>query len=293
MDLSVIIAVYNGEPYIKRCLDSILNQEGIKKEIIIINDGSTDNSLEILEKYKEEYNELVILNQKNSGQGVARNNGLKLAKGKYVTFIDIDDYLSNIQVYKRLIDRCENENLDMMIYRYNYVKEGSVIKTSKIEDDNKIYTSEDIINKFLSTSEVEGFCWNKIFKKNILEENKIKFIPNRKYEDIPFVVNSILNCKRIKFDSINAYNYVINNESTTRNIKYQTLIDEIDMIELFIKNIEKIHKDTFKEQIRNYINGRLIVYRKYRIKNLISRKISISEFINIMRKYKKLSKIYS
>ena len=159
MNLSVIIAIYNGQEYISRCLDSILAQKNITKEIIVVNDGSTDKTSDILNEYKH-LKEIIIINQANAGQGVARNNGLKIANGKYITFVDADDFLLFDYTYDKLISRCEKEHLDMIIYRYNTLKNNQIIRTSIIEDDQRLYSRSEIINKFLCTNEVEGFCWN-------------------------------------------------------------------------------------------------------------------------------------
>lgn len=290
MNLSVIIAIYNGQEYISRCLDSILAQKNITKEIIVVNDGSTDKTSDILNEYKH-LKEIIIINQANAGQGVARNNGLKIANGKYITFVDADDFLLFDYTYDKLISRCEKEHLDMIIYRYNTLKNNQIIRTSIIEDDQRLYSSSEIINKFLCTNEVEGFCWNKIIKREIISKNQINFIPHKKYEDIPFVVCSILHCHRIKFDLVNAYNYIVNEASTTRLINYQTLVDEIDMIKLFISYIRGKYDDNFDEGISKYLNNRIKNFKKYRIKNLLKRRITFKEFLSIMIKYKELEEL--
>ena len=98
--ISVIIPVYNGENDIKKCIDSVINQTYKNLEIIIINDGSTDNTFKILKEYKNKYGDkLVVIDQKNKGQAIARNNGIKKSTGKYITFLDADDYLKKDFIY--------------------------------------------------------------------------------------------------------------------------------------------------------------------------------------------------
>ena len=111
-EVSIIIPIYNAEKYLKRCLDTVVNQSFESLEIILINDGSTDESLRIMKEYKGNHNNIEIINQENSGQGEARNKGISIAKGKYITFADADDWLSEnyIQV---LYDALLKNNADI------------------------------------------------------------------------------------------------------------------------------------------------------------------------------------
>lgn len=111
--VSVIIPVYNVENYLKECLDSVLNQTYKNIEVIVINDGSTDKSLHILEDYSSKFNNIKIIDQENSGQSVARNKGLENAKGKYIYFLDSDDYILP-DTLKKLIKKLEMNNLDII-----------------------------------------------------------------------------------------------------------------------------------------------------------------------------------
>ena len=115
MKLSVIIPLYNAEIYIKEALDSLLAQKGIDIEIIVVDDESQDNSAEIVKKYPVHY-----YKKTNGGASSARNYGLKHASGKYIMFLDADDYLKDEYICKNCIEKCEKDNLDFVMFTYQY-----------------------------------------------------------------------------------------------------------------------------------------------------------------------------
>ena len=113
--ISIIIPVYNSEKLLKQCLDSVLNQTLNNIEIICVDDGSTDNSFEILKEYEKKDNRVIALTQKNSGAGVARNKGVEIAKGKYIAFIDSDDWIEH-DALEKLYNNIENNDSDMVLF---------------------------------------------------------------------------------------------------------------------------------------------------------------------------------
>ncbi|MGU8248258.1 glycosyltransferase family 2 protein [Clostridium perfringens] len=293
MKLSIIIPVYNCEKYIKKCLDSIINQNFNDYEIIVIDDGSMDRSLDILTEYSKKYNFINVISWENKGQGAVRNFGVRIAKGKYITFIDSDDYLSGIDSLNSLYNQMEDKNLDLLIYNYRFVNNNILISSNLNFNDKRIYTCEEIIKKFLCTNEVEGFSCNKIFKKDILLNNNIKFLENRKFEDIPMVVNYILCCNRIMFNNDIIYNYVMRENSTTHKINLKLLLDEVYSMNLILKKIQKEMKNSeISKYINIYINKKISLYTEYRLKNLIKRRISYKEFKIILKEYLKLIKFF-
>lgn len=114
--ISVIIPCYNVEKYLDKCMQSILSQTLSDIELICINDGSTDDSLKLLNQYAASDSRITVINKKNEGVGIARNCGLKLATGEYVYFVDPDDWLENLEVLAKIYEKAKNENLDMLIF---------------------------------------------------------------------------------------------------------------------------------------------------------------------------------
>ena len=121
MDISVIVPAYNAEKYIRPCLDSILNQTKKEFEIIVVNDGSKDNTLKILNEYKEQYSDIInVIDQENQGLSVTRNNAIKVAKGKYVVFIDSDDYVKS-DMLEKLYDKAVSGGYDVVASDVNCI----------------------------------------------------------------------------------------------------------------------------------------------------------------------------
>jgi glycosyltransferase involved in cell wall biosynthesis len=156
--ISIIIPVYNVEKYLSECLDSIMNQTFSDIEIICINDGSTDNSLAYLEKYSQKGSRVIVINQENKGQAVARNIGIKAAKGKYVLFVDSDDWIAQ--------NSCETllsyltEDIDLIIFDTNIFGEfdKSMNKYFQPKFSGKLNISGDVILKTPTSP------WNKIYR---------------------------------------------------------------------------------------------------------------------------------
>ncbi len=236
--ISVIIPLYNVEKYIKECLDSIINQTiGIDNiEIILIDDCSTDNTLNIIKEYQTQYpdNIVIIEQETNQGPGAARNLGIEKSKGKYLTFLDGDDFISP-NTYKDCIDLLEKDNdLDMVIYKYTlYNEEDNTIiapdihqliyeKTLTITDLNK---NPEII---FSTSP-----WNKIYTKKLIPY--LKF-PSMLYEDNITSVKTILNSQKIHIttDAIYYYRYEKDNKSRSQSITLNNIEDLIESIKQII-----------------------------------------------------------
>ena len=182
--LSVIVPVYNVEKYLERCLDSIINQTLKDIEIICINDGSTDNSLSILEEYKKKDYRIVIINQKNKGLAVARNVGIEIAQGEYLAFVDSDDWI-NPNFLECLYDSAKENNCDIAVGNIFRVPDRGKTTPFLQYKETKIY--EDTNSKF-EICDIPKMCyvWNRIYKREKLIKNKIKFIEGKVYEDVLF-----------------------------------------------------------------------------------------------------------
>lgn len=234
--LSIIVPVYNTSKYLEKCLDSLTNQSLKDIEIIVINDGSTDNSKDIINKY---LGKIVFIDKKNEGIGKTRNIGIKKAKGKYVMFIDSDDYITPFCAEK-MYERAVQDNLDIVISNY-YVDNNGVITEVHFPSffNASILENGSILNKVNL-----GPC-NKIYKRDLLIKNNIYFEEKLKYEDLPFVVKALLNANMIgKIDECLSY-YVIHNnsETTTRDKKIFDIIKVVDIAQKELIKYPKIHKE--------------------------------------------------
>ena len=171
--VSVIVPVYNTSKYLKKCIESILKQSLKEIEIICINDGSTDNSLEILEKYLKKDSRVRIINQKNSGLSKVRNEGLKLAKGKYIMSIDSDDWIKE-NYFEKMYSIAEMNNLDLVFSAINIERNDEIVE--KIYDTklDKIIDGKQYLENLLQELSF-GAVWNKLIKKEICLKNNIYF----------------------------------------------------------------------------------------------------------------------
>ena len=186
--LSIIIPVYNGEKYISKCLNSVLSQTYTNIELIIINDGSTDNSYQLLQKYAQEDNRIILINQENAGSSLTRNTGIKYAKGEYITFVDIDDYVEK-DAYEKVMDKLQDD-IDIACFSVScdYTKENYSI--SKILKSG-IYPKAEAV-KELFNNDIFNALWNKIYKATLIKDKD--YFPHEfnQGEDL------IFNCKVFK-----------------------------------------------------------------------------------------------
>ena len=180
--VSVIIPVYNVEKYLRECLDSVVNQTIKDIEIICVNDGSTDGSLDILNEYCSNDDRFVIINQENQGLSVARNNGLNSASGDYVAFIDSDDYLLSNDYFEKLYSACEKYNADIAVAS---IIRGNEKKSKYIYKIDKEEVAIDYKDKLLLCDVPDSnYVWNKLYKRESLLATGIIFPPGTLYEDL-------------------------------------------------------------------------------------------------------------
>ena len=219
--ISIIVPVYNSEKYISKCIESIINSSLKELEILVIDDGSKDNSLSILKMYEEKDSRVKVYTQKNSGPAAARNKGIKLAKGKYIGFVDSDDTIEN-NMYEILFNLAEKQNIEMAMC--NYLEKNSenqiINKVENKLEPEKIYYKNDIENKIISTFtsyENYGFfsLWNKIYLRKWIIDNNI-FMDEKRFhgEDWLFNINVFTKISSFICTDKYLYNYIhINNES--------------------------------------------------------------------------------
>ena len=176
--ISIIMPVYNAEKYLNRSIESIMNQTYNNIEIILVNDGSTDNSLEICTSYQEKDNRIKLINQANKGVSFARNKGIDEATGDYIMFIDSDDYVEKNMI-EDMVSKITEDDIDLVIsgIKMDYIKNGQVIKEEKYKLKDKMYTIVEMLNDILIDIDLICICgpWCKLYKTEILKNNKIKF----------------------------------------------------------------------------------------------------------------------
>lgn len=203
--VSIIIPAYNAEKYLEKCLNSILNQTYINYEIIAINDGSTDNTLTILKYYSEKSKQnMIIIDKENEGQGAGRNQGIEIARGKYIAFVDSDDYISPTYI-ENLVLKAEHDNADIVVCNYAIVRNDNIVKEvhPKIpKDSHDMLLDPDVVP------------WKQLWRKDVIEKSGIRFAERVFYEDLAFYLSIAPYIKRISTVDQVLYYYVDYGAST-------------------------------------------------------------------------------
>ena len=221
--VSIIIPVYNSEKYIRECLDSLLKQTYINFEIICIDDGSQDLSFEILKEYENRDNRIIVLSQKNQFAGIARNTGMKIARGKYLLFLDSDDFFCN-DMLENLIRKAEIDNTDILIfdaYKYDNLSNKIISDTWHALRaplfGTGIKASSELVDVIYSFT--IPVAWNKLFLRDFITQNHFIFQGIKRSNDLFFTYSTLSVAKRIGIiDKKLLYYRVHNNNSLQGNI---------------------------------------------------------------------------
>lgn len=279
--VSIIVPVYGVEKYIDKCLDSLVKQSLKEIEVIVVNDGTKDNSQKIIDKYVKKYpDKIKSFIKENGGQGSARNYGLEKASGEYIGYVDSDDFIEK-DMYKKLYNKAKEKDYDIVVCGNYNVSEDYQNKNVDAFISN--YNS-DLENIFFGKMAV----WNKIYKRDILVKNKLEFKKKVWYEDLAFTLKAIINSNTFAFINEPLYDYLIrvgstmNNSNVTRNLE---ILDAFDDILIYIKHNKKeeyLEKIEFLAIDHIYISAIVRVLKADADKNI--KKETIEKLINYMNK---------
>ena len=276
--ISVIVPVYNTSKYLSKCIDSLINQTFDDYEIIFINDGSTDNSANVIKKYKN--SKIKLINKKNEGQALARNLGIKKAKGDYIMFVDSDDYIDKDTLkitYKKALET----KADIVCFD-NYL----VINDKITDNIIKKIEGEDNLKTFILNN--SGPCF-KLIKKEIIQRNNLYFPSLNAYEDIAIVPSYSLFANKIVAINDKLYYYVMRDGSTMKQLEYSSKLEDIfpsmdNLLKIFKNNNadEKYYDELEYLFIEHLLHGaglRFFEFQKYEQISKIN-KIMKQEFPN-------------
>lgn len=264
--ISIIIPVYNAQEHLRECLDSVVNQSFKDIEIICVNDGSTDNTKDILNEYSKD-KRITIINQENQGQGSARNNALNIAKGEYIQFVDADDWLE-LETCEKLYKKAVKDNIDLLLFQaINYDQnndkfyEDDYYNNSKLphEFDNKTFTLDDISEYMFSVAVTPI---SKLYKRNIIEKYHIRFPTGTFFEDNPFHWEAVLASKNLSI--MRDHFYLRRRHDTSTTSRFNDRFFETVNISNLVVNVFKKYNvfDKYEKQILNNKIGYL--YQWYR-----------------------------
>lgn len=251
MKLSIIIPIYNVEPYIARCLDSIYKQNisDNQFEVICVNDGSLDNSSNIIKCYQSIHENILLIEQKNQGVSIARNEGMKHANGDVILFVDPDDKLGDSALSQAISDIDNCVKADIVICNF-IVEEKKVYDWNQLFKENQLYESINILNAGYLRGSVCGVC----FDRKFILSHEIMFLPSVKNgEDTNFMLQAMYYSNKVRFSDINFY-YVIGREGSASNSYSKERIDcMLKSVGIISDFIGKIEHNPGEKAILNYM----------------------------------------
>ena len=260
ISLSIIIPVYNVEKYLRKCLDSVLDQDINDYEIIVVNDGSKDNSQSIIEEYKNKYPNLFKAYIKpNGGLSSARNFGVKHAQGIYMCFIDSDDYVEKNH-YKKMLDLAIKEDSDLVVTDFEYIWENNPNKTLYKKG---IETGADNNRRAIFLSPL--FSWNKMYKKELFDKLECKYPEGLWYEDIPVTLRFAAHCNKISYLNELGFHY-LQRESSIMGTSYSEKMEDIFTIYQILYDSFKNDNlfEEYKEEMEYSFVEALLIYGAFR-----------------------------
>lgn len=270
--VSIIVPVYNKEKYLSECVDSILRQNFKDFELILVDDGSKDSSWNIIKEYANKDKRVVPVHQENAGVSAARNAGLDRAQGKWICFVDADDYLpkDGIQI---LVEHGEKSNADIVN-----------ANATRVEDDKqfKIFNfNNEIVKGNIYPRLVHFAPWAQLFKRSIIEEHHLRYVKGLAYsEDNVFILYYSLYASSIEFVNDSVYNYRINFDSAIQNKDYK----KVAYHQMWAAH--EVYKLKDKEaSLRNFIINRTKILISSSINAYVYRAINVLKINDIIRLY--------
>lgn len=267
--VSILVPCYNSEKYIDKCINSILHQTLDDVEIICINDGSTDNTLKVLQNFEKKNPKIRVVDKKNSGYGASLNLGFSISKGEYIGIVESDDFIENT-MYELLYDNAKKYDLDISRCCFNYYYSDECIKEEHFDfiEKNKVFRPVDNLSIFFQMPSL----WCSIYKKNFLEKNNIKFLetPGASYQDLSFCFKVYFWAERYMQINKCLLNYRQTNNSSSVKSKGKVFCVNKEWEEIF-KTVKKdaVSYDKIKNilpiiQLNNYRWNYIRIDKKYK-----------------------------
>lgn len=258
--ISIVVPVYNVEKYLDKCLDSLVNQTLEDIEVIVVNDGTKDNSQLIIDRYVENHPEKVkSFIKENGGLGDARNCGIQYATGEYITFLDSDDYVEK-DLYKNMYEIAKKDDLDLVVGNLEYVWEDGT-KESYINKGLNKCSDNDIKSLFLSPL----FSWNKLYRRQLFNDLNCKYPVGLWYEDIPVTLKFFSSIKSVGHYDGCGYHYIQRNSSIMGSSYNDKMYDIFTIFEMVVKDFKERDKyDLFHDELEYLFVEHFLVYGAFR-----------------------------
>ena len=294
--ISIIVPVYNVGQYLPQCMDSLVNQTYQNLEIICVNDGSSDNSLSILESYAGQDERITVISQENGGLSAARNTGIKAAAGEYIMFVDSDDWI-DLDTCEMCCRAAEEHRADLVLFSYVREFENGSKEKYIFEGDSRYFNAEDTKNLIfrrcigLYGEELKNpehmdsivTAWIKLYKAALIKEHNVRFVDTKLIgtEDALFNIYTLLHAKSAYYVRACKYHYRKTNESSLTSVYHEGLFEQwqnlYDLIEQFIQ------KNDLPAQFYTALNNRIALGLIGLSLNVVGAPFGIFKKINMLR----------
>ena len=259
MDISVVIPVYNVEKYLKRCVDSVLRQENVTQEIILIDDGSTDTSGTICDNYVKRHTNIKCIHIDNSGPATAKNRGYDIATGDYIAFIDSDDEIKP-NMFSKMLQSGYNHNADIICCNYIQLNEDGSFEHTKHTGKEYVLNQDEALKSILIKDKIFSQCWTKIYKRATIEANHIRNTEGLKTdEDFIYNIQAFACSKIVCIVDLPLYIYSHRNTSLSKDYFNTHICQYIDNRILSLELVEDIIQNKFPH-LQNYCTYHCIFY---------------------------------
>ena len=240
--VSVIVPVYNTENKLKKCINSVTNSSYTNLEIIIVDDGSEEKTALLCNQLKQQDKRIKVIHQKNKGVSCARNKGIDIAKGEYITFVDADDYIDE-KMIKVLLTNLRKYDADISMCKYNEIYRDKKICINKVSEIIKIQEVPDVLIDFFEKNEIGWNVWGKMYKREIV--GTTRFLEGKRTaEDMYFLYRVLKKTKRLVIKENALYNYVKWDTSTMNSKNIDKFFDTFSLI-------QKVYEDSEVSEVYN------------------------------------------
>lgn len=284
--ISIIVPIYKVEKYLEKCIGTIMDQTYKNIEIILVDDGSPDNSPQICDEYAKKDSRIIVIHQKNGGLSNARNSALNIAKGEYIGFVDGDDYIAN-DMYETLYNAIKENNAQMAICRAFNVNENGELMQDEIQpdikEDIKVFTKYEAMKEMLFDKNIRGYVWSKLFKRDCFEN--LRFPEGRNYEDIAISIKCFEKTDRIVYVNKQIYYYVQRENSIDHVKSEKNLRDAIEVSYERYKYVKENYPELRKYNIYAFIHRILCAYKDLKKMNYMD-VYYCKEYVNMIQELK-------
>ena len=259
MDISVIIPIYNVEQYLKRCIDSVLHQENVSFEIILVDDGSTDSSGKICDEYAARHSEIKCIHTSNAGPSTAKNIGYDIATGNYIAFIDSDDEIKP-DMFSQMLQSGYQHNADIVCCNYIQIDEEGNISHTEHTGQEYVLSQDEALKAILIKDKIYSQCWTKIYKRATMQKNSIRNTEGLKTEeDFIYNIQAFACCKIVCIVDKPLYIYTHRSKSLSKDYYRDHISQYIDNRILRLEMVDNIIHEQFPH-LQEYSTYHCIFY---------------------------------